>query len=182
LNVDFTSLSPDDEQFSKVTAILLDPSCSGSGLRRVEDTYPSAAGTSTTLSTEDITRLHALSHFQTRLLTHAMSFPSVDKVVYSTCSIHAQENEHVVAAAMDATTGWRVVRREEQELGLRTWERRGVAEGELKEEDVEGCVRCERGDGTIGFFAAGFVRTQEVVEEGEDEDEDEEEEWMGIPS
>ena len=134
-----------------------------------------------------MTRLHALSHFQTRLLTHAMSFPSVDKVVYSTCSIHAQENEHVVAAAMDGTTGWRVLRREEQGLGLRTWERRGVKEGELKEEDAEGCVRCERGDGTIGFFAAGFVRTQKmVVEEGEDEDEDEdedeEEEWMGIPS
>src|SRR2546423_1587225 len=90
LNADFTSLSPDDPQFAKVTSILLDPSCSGSGLLRLEDTSASPSASSLQ------TRLRNLSTFQQRLLKHALSFPSVEKVVYSTCSIHAEENEYVV--------------------------------------------------------------------------------------
>ena len=35
-------------------------------------------------------RLEALSKFQYAMLCHALSFPKVKKVVYSTCSVHQQ--------------------------------------------------------------------------------------------
>lgn len=198
LNADFTSLSPDDERFSKVTSILLDPSCSGSGLFRAEDTHPAEEPSNPT-SSDLATRLRGLSTFQARLLKHALSFPSVKKVVYSTCSIHAEENEQVVMNILNETKGWRVLRREKQPVGLREWAKRGwVRECEGREGVAEGCVKCERGtDGTIGFFAVGFVRNMHAEEqngkradvaEGDDDDnmdeddDEDEEEWQGIPS
>lgn len=42
-------------------------------------------------------RLRSLQSFQVLLLRHALlNFPSAKKVVYSTCSIHPEENEHVI--------------------------------------------------------------------------------------
>ena len=38
----------------------------------------------------DKERLRSLSSFQKRILKHALSFPSVKKVVYSTCSVHCE--------------------------------------------------------------------------------------------
>ena len=35
-------------------------------------------------------RLNHLSSFQLKILKHAMTFPSVKKVVYSTCSVHKE--------------------------------------------------------------------------------------------
>ena len=37
-----------------------------------------------------------LSAFQVSVVLHALSFPSVNRVVYSTCSVNQQENEDVV--------------------------------------------------------------------------------------
>jgi putative methyltransferase len=174
LNKDFTSLDPTHEQFQQVTHILLDPSCSGSGLDRPDYGQPDS----------DLpTRLRNLATFQTRLLKHALSFPSVQRVVYSTCSIHAEENEKVVNTILNETTGWRVLRRAEQPRGLRNWPRRGVVEECASEEVAEGCIRCEKGtEGTIGFFAVGFVRDGEISTNGIETEnyEDEEEEWGGI--
>ena len=48
---------------------------------------------------------------------------------------------------------------------------------------AEGCIRCEKGtDGTIGFFAVGFVRDGEISINGIEMEnyEDDEEEWGGI--
>lgn len=166
LNTDFTLLDPNEDRFSKVTHILLDPSCSGSGLDRLD--YDSS-------DSELSTRLRNLSTFQTRLLKHALSFPSVQRVVYSTCSHHAEENERVVKAVLSETSGWRVLRRDEQPNGLRQWHRRGLPEECATEEISQGCIRCEKGiDATIGFFAVGFIRITEL-------EEDEDEEWQGIP-
>ena len=78
---------------------------------------------------------------------------------------------------LERTTGWRVLRRDEQPEGLRCWHRRGVIEECSSEEIAEACIRCEKGiDGTIGFFAIGFTRITNP-----EEVEDEEEEWQGIP-
>ena len=41
-------------------------------------------------------RLKSLSNFQAMLLRHSLKFPSVRRVVYSTCSIFEQENELVI--------------------------------------------------------------------------------------
>ena len=45
-------------------------------------------------------RLAQLASFQRAAVLHAMKFPSVRRVVYSTCSIHQAENEDVVAAIL----------------------------------------------------------------------------------
>ena len=86
------------------------------------------------------------------------------------------------------------MRREEQTRGIREWERRGWRVEGLEEEMSEGCVRCEKGtDGTIGFFAVGFVRIDGISrangtrgrgndDEGDDDEDDGDEEWQGIPS
>jgi len=49
----------------------------------------------------DFRRLESLAFCQKKLLMHAMRFPGVKKIVYSTCSLHSVENEDVVAAALD---------------------------------------------------------------------------------
>lgn len=171
LNADFTTLDPKEERFRKITHILLDPSCSGSGLDRLDYNQDESDLSS---------RLRNLATFQARLLKHALSFSSVERVVYSTCSHHAEEDEHVVATVLNETKGWRVLRRAEQPEGLRQWHRRGVREECANEDIAEGCIRCEKGtDGTIGFFAVGFVR--DTPKQNIDDDDDEEEEWQGIP-
>ena len=172
LNADFTTLDPLDRRFANVTHILLDPSCSGSGLDRLDyDTSDSDLSS----------RLRNLSTFQSCLLKHALSFPSVERVVYSTCSHYAEENERVVTTILSGMTGWRVLRRDEQPSGLKEWPRRGLPEECPSEDIAQGCIRCEKGtDGTIGFFAVGFVRDR-MNSDGDNDGEDEVEEWHGIP-
>ncbi len=114
---DFLTTKPTD--FERVTHMLLDPSCSGSGIVNrldflkedddVEDTpLPSPSTPSSTSSEGGATmtklekRLLALSEFQLLMIRHAFQFPALQKVVYSTCSIHAQENEEVVIKALDS--------------------------------------------------------------------------------
>lgn len=171
LNADFTTLDPFDERFGNVSHILLDPSCSGSGLDRLD--YNSESDLST--------RLRNLSTFQTRLLKHALSFPSVERVVYSTCSHHVEENERVVMTILNEMHGWRVLKRDEQPDRIKKWYRRGVPGECASVETAEGCIRCEKGtDGTIGFFAVAFVRDTTSVN-GVPKDDEDEEEWQGIP-
>ncbi|XP_062945052.1 28S rRNA (cytosine-C(5))-methyltransferase isoform X2 [Cynocephalus volans] len=45
-------------------------------------------------------RLHALAGFQQRALCHALTFPSLQRLVYSTCSFCQEENEDVVRDAL----------------------------------------------------------------------------------
>lgn len=45
-------------------------------------------------------RLQALAGFQRRVLNHALSFPALQRLVYSTCSLHQEENEDVVQAVL----------------------------------------------------------------------------------
>ncbi|KAL4786327.1 S-adenosyl-L-methionine-dependent methyltransferase [Aspergillus varians] len=210
---DFLAIDPEEPRFKDVTGLLLDPSCSGSGIigrddipelilpadgksttptasskpqnkkRKRNEPSPSAkpstppATAENDLPNADINqdRLTKLSNLQTRIVTHALSFPSATRITYSTCSIHILENESVVSRILDSEVakrrGWRVLRRDEQPDGLKKWKHRGVksekASGgveacsvDLSEEDLEGCLRCWPGDeeGTGGFFVVGFVR------------------------
>ena len=245
---DFTKLDPRSQEFADVGALLLDPSCSGSGIIGRDDTavlhlpslpstvpapsskkrkrkasapvevpVPVASETNDELSEETPqaaelendeeklkTRLDNLAGFQIKIVLHAFAFPAATKVTYSTCSIHAEENEQVVVRALSSKIarerGWKIMRREDQVEGMKKWARRGDPEASKKalqgKESLvdakvlaDACIRCERGtdEGTMGFFVAGFVRDpdadpaetmveNELVGGGKEEEEENDEE------
>ena len=221
---DFMKLNPHSKEFANVTALLLDPSCSGSGIvgrdevkldihlpdackaqtpltkgkkRKRNDANDHAKSTlepaieaqheevPTQLDDNDLklqARLSALSDFQLRLLRHAMAFPAATRITYSTCSVYAEENEHVVSKALLSDIalerGWRILIRQDQIEGLRKWKKRGSVDA-LVETGIDAdsksavldvnaisdaCIRFEKhsNDGTMGFFVAGFVRDVEA--------------------
>lgn len=87
LNVDALTLEADE--YPDVEYVLVDPTCSGSGILDRQ------------LTNENMEcspqRLRQLQAFQVFLLRHALlNFPNVKRVVYSTCSINPEENEQVI--------------------------------------------------------------------------------------
>ena len=210
---DFLKLDPDQPPWNKVGSILLDPSCSGSGIvgrdevlnialptrkhaqdsskrsrkrkRQTENLDNTTAEITEEMDNpsvepEDLDdRLRALSAFQLKIILHAFRFPKASRVVYSTCSVHAQENEHVVMKALLSSEAlkrdWRIMEVHEQPTGLQSWrirgnheaclevqcESTGVQDYALAEQVASACIRCEKGtkEGTQGFFVAGFVRS-----------------------
>ncbi|NXS98596.1 NSUN5 methyltransferase, partial [Jacana jacana] len=134
---DFLTVDPGDPKYSKVTHILLDPSCSGSGMvNRLprEEAAPSAE------------RLQALAGFQRKALGHALRFPALRRLVYSTCSLHREENEDVVQAVLqEQGSAFRLVE------AFPSWPYRGVAAFP----GAECCLRASPADTlTQGFFVA----------------------------
>ncbi|MBA0806883.1 hypothetical protein Gohar_022726 [Gossypium harknessii] len=153
---DFLSLDPKDPPYSKVRAILLDPSCSGSGTvaERLDHLLPShAAGQSANV--DETERLTKLASFQKKALTHALCFPQVERIVYSTCSIHQIENEDVVKSILPLATshGFRLA------TPFPQWHRRGlpVLEG------FEHLLRTDPVEDKEGFFIALFIREEGSV-------------------
>lgn len=145
---DFLATNPSDYQ--NVQAILLDPSCSGSGIVTSSDRHLTTLDNTNELdehmninNSTLKSRLERLSGFQITVLRHAMSFPNVNRIVYSTCSINVEENEHVVAAVLsgaitlkddndyDAAAGQETTYRSQWEViaptCLSNWNRRGQA-------------------------------------------------------
>lgn len=241
---DFIAANPASEEFSSVGAILLDPSCSGTGIvgrddaikmhlpespngqpalpkqdknkkrKRGEDgSKQSQSADTLNLELDDASpeetpmegklteRLVALASFQLHILTHAMRFTNAQRITYSTCSIHFEENEGVVFQALASSVakerGWTIMKRETQIEGLRKWPRRGVWEDDklkcnvdesTKNAVLDACIRCDKGtnDGTMGFFVAGFLRTDHSNEmngtsmPNEEVEATEEEEWNGF--
>lgn len=99
INKDVLAVS--DEDVPKVEYILLDPSCSGSGmLNRFESD----------VRNKDSGRLYKLAGLQHKLLTHAMtSFPNAKRIVYSTCSVYPEENEEVVLSVLRKVPDFKLV-------------------------------------------------------------------------
>jgi putative methyltransferase len=199
---DFLQVNYDGEPWTNATAVLVDPSCSGSGMIGGDDIYklelPSsrsgqyrksqrkedtskAIAISDDVEAENVVdatngvetqRLAALSAFQLKLLLHAFRFPSVSRVVYSTCSIYPEENENVVCNALLSSEaqdrGWKILAREHQVSGLKYWNVRGdlgvckeaIGEDIIATKVADACICCSKldGQGTMGFFVAGFVR------------------------
>lgn len=134
-NEDFLKVDPDSPLYKDVEYILLDPSCSGSGMacQRAE------AGSQ---SAPDERRLRALAAFQLRCLSHALRFPRLRRLAYSTCSLHTQENEQVVSACLQLNPGFRLVHAFPQ------WPERGLA-------PLTQCLRASATKTlTHGFFVA----------------------------
>ncbi|NWZ70695.1 NSUN5 methyltransferase, partial [Acrocephalus arundinaceus] len=141
---DFLTVDPRDPRYSRVTHILLDPSCSGSGMVTRgpgEEAAPSAE------------RLQALAGFQRRVLNHALSFPALQRLVYSTCSLHQEENEDVVKAVLQE---WGSVFR--LVTAFPSWPCRGLAAFS----GSESCLRASPAETlTHGFFVAVLERCKE---------------------
>jgi 25S rRNA (cytosine2278-C5)-methyltransferase len=156
---DFLAVNPTEADFKNVSAVLLDPSCSGSGtvFSRMDHLLPSAA--SKAVGAEAVAykdeRVVALANFQTTALRHALTFPAVKRVVYSTCSLHAEENEKVVAGVLEdaQSKGFELI------TALPAWPRRGEPGWGLSDDDAAKLVRTDPlEDGTDGFFVALFER------------------------
>ncbi|ODQ63547.1 S-adenosyl-L-methionine-dependent methyltransferase [Nadsonia fulvescens var. elongata DSM 6958] len=210
---DFLATDPLDKKYEKITGFIVDPSCSGSGIfgRAHEDDHnendnENEHENEKETDQKDIYRLHKLSEFQYKIVKHALSYPAARKLVYSTCSIHAIENEKVVIKLLQdpevQKQGWSVA---PKDTVLPKWERRGWPEvfQEAGYDEVmakklaDGCVRTlPKIDGGIGFFAVCFERTlngskfedskEELVKdqkEAHNDSEDsevEDDEWTGF--
>ncbi|XP_058215487.1 25S rRNA (cytosine-C(5))-methyltransferase NSUN5 [Rhododendron vialii] len=155
LNEDFLNLNPKHTSYSKVRAILLDPSCSGSGTSavRLDHLLPShGAGN----DDAGINRLRKLQAFQKKALAHALSFPAVERLVYSTCSVHQIENEDVIKSVLPLalSLGFQLA------TPFPLWARRGlpVVEGS------EHLLRTDPAEDKEGFFIALFIRKSTIAE------------------
>lgn len=140
INRDATELTA--EEYPNVEYILVDPSCSSSGMAsRAFDKQPSKE------------RIQALSKLQTRLLVHTLqSFPNAKRVVYSTCSIYPEENEYVITKALARCPNFMLL--DPRTLLGESWINFGSDEYRVGEK----CIYCyEETDLTNGFFCAIFV-------------------------
>ncbi|XP_075706916.1 28S rRNA (cytosine-C(5))-methyltransferase [Rhinoderma darwinii] len=142
-NQDFLTVNPCEPKYQKVSHILVDPSCSGSGMPDRMRVLQDEVGA------EQRGRLQALSAFQRRALAHAVKFPSVQYIVYSTCSVHQQENEDVVKDTLEQHPEFSLVN------VLPSWPVRGLSTFP----GSECCLRASWSETvTNGFFVALFQR------------------------
>ena len=88
---------------------------------------------------------------------HAMSYPGVEKIVYSTCSIHEEENESVVRYALEnCNRQFRLVNIFEGQ-----WKSgRGLVKDDYdRENNLDFCIRTSYSSNfTNGFFISCFER------------------------
>lgn len=131
-------------QYSDIDYIVLDPSCSGTGMLSRLDYDKTEISNS---------RLNRLSSLQSKLLSHALTmFPSVKRVVYSTCSLNAEENEKVIEEALLHTTEFKLIN---CSLFFKQWLSLGLPQYNCGKY----CIRSvpDR-DCMNGFFIAAFER------------------------
>ena len=167
-NQDFLTVKHDDEKYRNVTAILLDPSCSGSGvvraLERVVEREKSRNFFQRRNEEEaEDNRVDKLRKFQISALRHAMGFPAVRCIAYSTCSINEAENEGVISEVLASQYDTNHRSHGEWDVAaaprLANWQRRGLAScTSLEASQLQNLIRCDPEDGLNGFFVALLVK------------------------
>ncbi|CAJ1990329.1 NOL1/NOP2/sun family [Leishmania donovani] len=116
---------------------------------------PEAQGNEFSMKEE---RIEKLARLQRKLLAHSLlSFDNCRTVVYSTCSVHEEENEEVVRQVLDdervKARGWRL-----SNIMPNTWKTRGM-EREGEGHPLHFTIRCDPAtDATNGFYVARFDR------------------------
>lgn len=100
-------------------------------------------------------RIQSLTKFQLQCIEHAAKFPSVRRISYSTCSVYKEENEEVVAKALNSLGSAWELEAIAPELG-----RGGFVVDGLSEAQASCVVRCEKEDEEMGqgFFVCVFTR------------------------
>ena len=146
INNDFLNVDPN--VYPEVDYIILDPSCSGSGIFHRDD-LPEKGDLDQ--------RLQKLASLQAKLLRHALSFPNVKRVAYSTCSVYKRENEDVVMEVLNGGGCFAPLNDFELQTNcLPNWERRGLSEfGNIAERFIRSNPKEDLG---IGFFVAILKR------------------------
>lgn len=134
INSDFMELCPED--FEDVEYALVDPSCSGSGIHCMYE--------------KDATRLQNLQNVQIKIITRLAQFRNLKRFVYSTCSVHTEENEDVVERVLETCRSF------ELEAIGDFWSTRGDSRYNFYRSVIR--TYPDSSLGTIGFFAALFVR------------------------
>lgn len=137
------------QQCPDVEYILVDPSCSGSGMQ---------GRISVCDEQKDDKRLFKLAGLQIKILCHAMqSFPNVKRIVYCTCSLWKEENEQVVMRCLQLNpsfkllNGKKALRNKWQNVGDKEYLKIG-----------KNCLYClPNYDLTDGIFLAMFEKISE---------------------
>ncbi|KAK3931129.1 28S rRNA (cytosine-C(5))-methyltransferase [Frankliniella fusca] len=143
-----SSLDFTHKELPDVEYIIVDPTCSGSGMTNRKELFS---------DTDDVSkaRLEKLAGFQCAILRHAMqNFPKVKRIVYSTCSLCPEENEAVVDEVLKSippnfkavvpSNGTQWMKR-----GLNSYDHGSFGLYARPDEDM-----------TNGFFVAVFERTE----------------------
>eukprot|EP01095_Lingulamoeba_sp_RSL-Kostka_P015369 TRINITY_DN7053_c0_g2_i1.p1 TRINITY_DN7053_c0_g2~~TRINITY_DN7053_c0_g2_i1.p1 ORF type:complete len:401 (-),score=95.36 TRINITY_DN7053_c0_g2_i1:208-1386(-) len=154
-NGNFLDVDVDDDKYATVEYIQVDPSCSGSGIQsRIDDLLLSVIYKKN--NNENKNRLIALAKFQYRIVSKALSFPNVKRVVYSTCSIHEEENEQVVRDLLNDNPKFKL-----SPIFKDTWNNRGTSLFDT----APYCIRANpEQNKTNGFFVSCFeLKTEDEI-------------------
>uniref|UniRef100_A0A0A1XSZ3 Putative methyltransferase NSUN5 n=1 Tax=Zeugodacus cucurbitae TaxID=28588 RepID=A0A0A1XSZ3_ZEUCU len=95
------ALTIDSSRCPNVEYILVDPSCSGSGMQNRMSLDPDE---------KDPARVKRLAGLQIKMLSHALkSFPNVKRIIYSTCSLFEEENEQVIQRCLESNPEFKLL-------------------------------------------------------------------------
>ncbi|XP_055905914.1 28S rRNA (cytosine-C(5))-methyltransferase [Eupeodes corollae] len=147
------ALRLDGSAYDAVEYILIDPSCSGSGMQN---------RLSFGSNEKDPARLNKLAGLQIKMLSHAMTaFPNVKRVAYSTCSIYEEENEEVVQRCLQLCPQFKLL------SGKKALRNKWIGVGNPEFKNIgKYCIYSRpKEDYTDGIFMAFFERRRDEDQE-----------------